>query len=222
MSEPNYPSISADQLQRLFGEVGSHFDLNEGIVTDPFNTRIIYLSTDIVRGIYEALSYEAGAAWKLILQNSGYLWGKSIFNSLEKGLPVIAKQELRKLTVADYLTVLENYFAMHGWGKLAVDLSAAPQHGIVRIQMQHSLFAEALPHVNETVDALIAGMLRGFFEKISGRELDCVETACIRLGAPACEFLISAPSRIQAIMPDVERGASTEAVLQALRATVEK
>jgi len=209
--------FEAEVFERLFGDSSYHYDLVAGTVTNAANTRIIYLSTDILRGIYEALEYEAGAAWRVILHSCGYLWGKNVFGLLEKEFKAITGGDLRKQTVSGYLRTLEQYFTLHGWGKLAIYLDDAPHSGFVRVSLEHSLFADALNHVSEPVDDMIAGMLRGFFEKISGQTLGCVEAVCVRQGAPRCEFLISGVARIQALEPLLSKHAPLEVVLAQLR-----
>jgi len=213
----NSALLEADVFERLFGDSGYHYDLVAGTVTNPANIRVIYFSTDILRGIYDALEYEAGGAWRIILHSCGYLWGKNVFNILEKEFKAIAGGELRRQTVGDYLCLLEQYFSLHGWGKLNIVLDDAPQYGIVRASLEYSLFADALGHVNEPVDAMIAGMLRGFFEKISGQSLGCVEAACVRQGAARCEFLISGAERLRAIEDLLNQNIPLEAVLAHLR-----
>ncbi len=212
------PPLDAEIFTRLFSEAHHHFDMREGTVINSAGVRVIYLSSDIIRGIYEALNYEAGEAWKLILENCGYLWGQHMFESLLKEIQLVSQKNLGALPAVEYVRTLEAYFSMHGWGDAKIHLQDA-SFGIVRVTMTHSLFADALNHVDDRVDAMIAGMLRGFFEKISGgQDLGCVETACARRNAaPQCEFLISGAQRISRLTHLIEDEVSPEKVLQQLR-----
>lgn len=208
-----------ETLERLFGNQHCHYDVWEGTVLSASDVRIIYVSADVIAGVYDALSYEAGDAWKIILKNCGYIWGKRVSVSLERELRMVAREELSKLTVKDYLKLLESYFATHGWGRISTELENAQQHGIVRVSLTNSLFVNALDQVDGRVDFMIAGMLRGIFEAISGHDLDCVQVCCERADdAEACEFLISAPARIRAIDDLIAKGIGIDDAVNQLRA----
>ncbi len=224
--EPIKPSATMTQslvnqvFQRLFGDEGYHFDLIGGTIENQAGTRIIYISTDIIRGIYEALYTEAGDAWKVVLKSCGYLWGKRVATSLDKELQALINQRLDNLTVKEYIDLIEYYFAMHGWGKVAIHLEDAQAYGIVRATLTHSLFVNALNQLDDHVDAMIAGMLKGLFESISGQALDCIEVTCARRhAAPCCEFLISAPARITSITSLIDEEVTFDDILEQLRQT---
>jgi predicted hydrocarbon binding protein len=216
---PQLQQLQADVLQRMFGEEAYHYNLTEGTVKTTGDMRMIYLSSDIVKGIHQALTYEAGEAWRIILHSCGYLWGKNVVKHLRKDLKLMGQQDLDKLPVTDYLYLLEQFFATHGWGQVKIHLDDAQQYGIVRVSLKYSLFVEVLNHAEERVDGMIEGILHGFFEQISGdTNLGCVEASCVRLGAPQCEFLISGAARLERIESSIESGADFNAVLAELRA----
>jgi len=192
-------------FERLFGESGYFYDLKAGTVVNHNGARIIYLSSDIIRGIYEALYLEAGEAWRLILGNCGYRWGKQLYDSFNKELQITHQQSLENFTVNAFVEFIESYFKQHGWGNLKVNLDDATNYGIIRVTMTHSLFVDTLNHLRDRVDFMIAGMLRGLFEKISGQMLDCLEIKCSARGAaPTCEFVITGQSRIRLLEPLIE------------------
>lgn len=213
------PALDEDLLRRLFGADLHQVDLREGTTRTPAETRVIYLSTDIIRGIYEALHYEAGEAWSVILKNCGSLWGRQVYAGLAGEFEMLSGKPLSQALLPDYLRISEAYFASHGWGKLTFLLEDATTYGIVRARLTHSLFVNALPTVNGRVDAMLEGMLRGWFESISGREdLDCLEITCARQNAgPHCEFVITSHERIAKITPLVEEKAAPDAILARLR-----
>jgi len=209
-----------ETFSHLFGNQDYQFDLIEGTITDRNNTRIIYISSDIVRGIYEALYFEAGEAWKIILKSCGYIWGKRVSDYLDNELKTTSGQGLHMLTVKSYIDLLEKYVATHGWGRACVYLNDAEQHGIVRVSMMHSLFVNSLNDLDERVDHIIAGMLKGMFENISGHSLECIEVICTNNStSPTCEFLISAPERIASIEALAEEGVTLDAIVEQLRQT---
>lgn len=213
------PRLTPDAIERLFADSLYHFDLAEGTVAG-IAERIIYLTEDLVNGIYQALTHEAGEAWGIILKSCGYLWGRRLALSLEKKARTMLHREMGQLAVDDYLALLEAYFAQHGWGKLTLHLEDAEQYGIVRARLQYSLFAASLRQNDKPVDFLIAGMLRALFERIGNCSLDCVQVTFEREAAPdsASDFLISAPERIEAIAALVPEFLTVEDALSRLRA----
>ena len=207
LSNNNIPSELgvADVLNKLFSDQAYHYDLKAGTVRDTASKRIIYLSDDLIRGIHHALYHETGDAWSMILQNCGYHWGKRVAKSLTDDFQAVSQRSVAELSVADYLQMIETYFSSHGWGKMTINLDHAQSHGIVRASLNNSLFAHALNEVQERVDFLIAGMLRGLFEDISSCELDCIQISCERSNdGNHCEFLISAPQRIQKLQGELD------------------
>ena len=208
----------AHVVERLFGHDYCDFDLFEGTALNAVNVRMIYLSSDIIRGIYEALSVEAGDAWRLILKTCGHIWGKRVSASLQQEISLLINKGMDELPVQQYVEIFEDYFRMNGWGKLTIDLDGAQQHGIVHASLTHSLFVSALNHLNDYVDHMVAGMLQGMFESISGQSLDCIEVTCAcKTQTTTCEFIISGAERIKAIEPFAEKGATLDAIIDRLR-----
>ena len=188
--------LSAQVLQKIFGESAQTFDLEAGTAISNTDVRIIYLSSDIIHAIYDVLKYEAGDAWSLILKNCGSIWGKRVSASLEHELETTAAQKLGNLTVDSYIALLEAYFANHGWGKMRFNLDDAENHGIVRATLNNSLFPGTLKDVNAPVDYMIAGMLQSIFSAISGQDLRSTQVAYAYTGKNSSEFVISGAARI--------------------------
>jgi uncharacterized protein len=195
-SVQNSGQLSTQVMDRLFGDSSLNFDLNKGTVLSVTDARVIYLSSDILRGIYDVLKYETGDAWSLILKNCGIIWGERISASLDKDVHVTTNQKMGQLNVDGFIHLLESYFASHGWGKMQFYLEDAETHGIVRASLKNSLFAETLKHLNSPIEFMIAGMLQGVFSTISGHDLSCIQVSYENTGAESSEFLISAKSRI--------------------------
>ena len=224
LSSPS-PDISMTQslvsqvFERLMGDSALTFDLYQGTVHSLSGVRIIYLSTDIIQGIHSALHFEAGDSWRLILKTAGYVWGKRVAQSLDRELSAIAGKKLEKLTVDEYVALLENYFSMNGWGKMTITLDDAQSHGIIVARLEHSIFGAALSSVPGNVDEMIAGMLRGMFENISGQELDCIEMPHPPDGMKdVAAFIVTAPKRIQGLSNLVDQKATFNEFLDELRA----
>lgn len=191
--------LSSQVLNKLFGESSLNFNLNQGTVLSPTDVRVIYLSSDIIRGIYDVLKYETGDAWSLILKNCGVIWGERVSGSIDKEIQATSKQKIGQLSVESFIHLLESYFASHGWGKMRIYLDDAESHGIIRASLKNSLFAETLKHLNSPVEYMIAGMLQGIFSSISGHDLGCIQVSFETTGIATSEFLISASSRIDTL-----------------------
>lgn len=198
---PCQPSghISKKMMEQLFGNGALNFDLNKGTVLNVTDTRIIYLSSDIIRSIYDVLKYETGDAWSFILKNCGIVWGERISASLDKEVHRTINQKTGQLGVDNFIELLENYFASHGWGKMRINLDDAENNGIVRATLKNSLFADTLKHLNAPVEFMVAGMLQGIFSTISGHDLSCIQISFDYTGTESSEFLISAKARIDTL-----------------------
>lgn len=191
--------LSAQILQKIFSEAAQTFDMVEGTVISNTDSRVIYLSSDIIHAIYDVLKYEAGDAWSLILKNCGSIWGKRVTTALEKELQASTSQKLGLLSVESYIALLEAYFANHGWGRMRFYLDDAEHHGVIRASLSNSLFATTLKHLDTPVDFMIAGMLQSIFSAISEQELNCIQVSYSYSGANASEFLISGAARIASL-----------------------
>lgn len=186
------------------------YDLYEGTATDATNTRVVYISSDIVRGIHAALREEAGPAWRVILKTSGRTWGQAYYRLFARQVKRVNKSPLESLPVESFLEHLCALFACNGWGVVEFDLSRTFDAGIVRIRLHNSMVVDALDHLRERVDYLIAGMLAGFFSEVAGSELDCIEVASPLTGARCTEFLLSGRNRLERIRARLEEDATTE------------
>jgi uncharacterized protein len=185
-------------LERLFGDSAQRFDLYEGTVNSVSDARVIYLSADIIRGVYEALSYEAGEAWGVILRSCGLIWGKRVTLSLSRELHAVTNRRMESLTISEFISLMEQYFARHGWGRLTIDLSEAERLGVVRAEVRNSIFATVLSDVKGPVNQMIDGLLAGLLGGIAQHDLACLEI--VRSAAPDArsEFFISGATRVNA------------------------
>jgi predicted hydrocarbon binding protein len=191
------PKMSEGLIEMLFGNEHCLYDLVGGKVTG-VTDRVIYLTSDLIKGIYDSLVYEAGDAWSLIFKNCGYLWGKREIERLNKEIKIRMRKELGELSVGEFIDLIENYFSRQGWGVISIRLDDAETSGIVRVSFENSFFDVNLAETNGSANFMIAGILRAFFEHISQTDLDCVEVFWSRTGAkPNSELLISGSKRIE-------------------------
>jgi predicted hydrocarbon binding protein len=215
MTNPN-DLIAILDLERFFSHDSNRYDLAAGTAHNAAGSRVIYLSTDVVKGIHQALVDEAGPAWRLILKNCGTLWGRRVARHLDHELGLMFNTTPADLPVAEYLKLVEGYFSAHGWGLLALDLSKAESHGVITATLENSLFSEVLDQETSRVDFLIAGVLRTLFTHIAGQDLDCQEIASTRGGAPRGLFAITAAARLDALESRIEKGEPAHTLLASL------
>jgi predicted hydrocarbon binding protein len=203
--------LTLQVLNLMFTADSCEYDLVGGKVTAT-TERVIYLSSDLIIGIYEALNYEAGEAWALIFNNCGYLWGRREIDRLKKELKIRIQQEIEQLSVKDFSSLIEGYFSKQGWGKVKIHLDDAEQYGIIRVNLKNGLFdANLSPLVNGSTNYMIAGLLRAFFENISQASLGCVETSWQRNGDQhSCDLLISGSARITALQAQLTPSKSVD------------
>jgi len=205
-------------LERIFEDGRLNFDLEQGTVRSFTSERVLYLSSDVLRGVYDALRDEAGPAWAIILKNCGRIWGRRLMQSFDEELKASGLQAQGEATVGKFLHFTEAYFPLHGWGHLHLNLDHAASSGVVTAELRHSLFVSLIEEETQPVDSMIAGMLASFFSHVSGQELDCLELTCRGVGAEACRFAITAPERLEALEGRVEAREAYDTLLRDLLA----
>jgi predicted hydrocarbon binding protein len=203
-------------LDSLFESDLLAYDLREGVTFNPARTRLCLLSTDLLNGVYKALEEEAGPAWRLIFKHCGRVWGQRLCRRLDRECMALAGKQLRDLPLEDFLSFVDRYFAFHGWGRVQLDVSHAPQTGIVEATLANSLFAAVITSGEEMVDSMICGILASLLGHLSGAELDCVQTACSSQGVELSRFLISAAIRLESAEDRVKSGETHAALLASL------
>ncbi len=210
--------ISALDLDRFFSHEANRYDLLAGTAYNTAGSRVIYLSTDVVKGIHQALLDETGPAWRLILKNCGILWGRRVAQNIEREIGLMFNTNPGDYPVAEYLRLLEGYFCAHGWGLLKLDISKAQSHGIITANLENSLFSEVLDEETSRVDFLVSGILCALFTHIAGHELDCQEIASTRAGAPCGVFVITTAERLETVEERIENGEPSDQILNSLTA----
>ncbi len=188
----------------------------DGPLAGPAGQRLVAISAEAIRALHHVLERERAGAWRAALKSAGHYTGRKLGEELDARLAALGQPALAALPLEACLALVERHFAACGWGRLQLDLTDAADYGLVVARLEHSAFVEALPAVDDFVDALPAGLLQGFFEYISGQTLGCEEIACGRRGAARCTFVITAPDRLATVMPRLGQE-SAEAILAALR-----
>lgn len=177
-----------------------------GLLRDSAGDRVVVADTTSVAALHHVLEHHRAGAWRLALKASGRSCGQRVAARLDARLATLGKPALAALPLEACLVFIERFFAAHGWGRLKLDLTHAG-HQLVVARLEGSYFVAALPHANDFVDSLPAGVLQGYFEHITGQALGCEEVECARratAGAPPpghCTFVLTPSERLAEIMP---------------------
>lgn len=194
--------LTEKTLLELFGDRETEYDVYGGTVKLENRERQVFITTETIYGLYKALNDETGDAWRVVMKNCGYLWGKRLVKNIERDVAARMQKKPGYLDVDSFVDLIQAYFAYHGWGRLHINLDHAESDGIILVQLKDSVVSEALKDTSGIVDYVIAGMLRAVFEYIADRELDCIQITCNRRATTShCEFLVSSPQRIEALEP---------------------
>jgi len=203
-------------LELLLETPGHVRDGATGIITNPDGHRFVGATREFIGALHFVADKERAGVWAAALKSTGASWGKNIATDLDARLARLGKPASSALPLEACLAVIEHTFAVHGWGRLQLDLTDAPEHGILSARLEQSVFVESLPEATVPVDSLLAGVLQGFFEHVSSQTLGCAEIACAVHGAEHCTFVITAPERLDPIRPFIGRE-SVEQILARLR-----
>lgn len=200
-------------LDRLLQEDAVSIDLRQGVIFNPGRTRLCLLSADLLGGVHRALVEEAGPAWSLIFKHCGRIWGERLARRLDRECRDSLGVRMEEMMLSDFVRFVTAYFAFHGWGRLALEVDRAEETGIVTATMVDSIFAAVVQAPGEMVDPMIAGILASLLSHLADHELDCVQTACVTLGAPASRFVVTDPERLRQAEPHLRRGTSHDELL---------
>jgi predicted hydrocarbon binding protein len=158
--------------------------------------RVVGAPGELLHSLRFVLEKDFPGAGTTVFKASGVATGKAIGGQLDAALSRQGKPVLSALPLDACLALLEEQLAAEGWGRVSLDLGDAAEHGFMVARLEQSVLVDALAEVDDFVDALLAGILAGFFQHISGEPLDCEEIACVRRGAPECVFVITAAERL--------------------------
>ena len=211
MSPPDATPVPSP-LDGLFDGRGFDHDAAAGTSTNPAGERVTFATPSFLRGLHHVLHAEKSGAWPATFKQCGVVTGRQVAVGLDAEFARRGQPALGALPLETSLLFIENYFASHGWGLLKLDLADAAEHGLVTAHLQHGYFAEAFGDAAEFVDPLLAGVIQGFFEHVSGVELGCDEIACVRRGAPECIFVVTAAERLATVAPLLGRATAAEII----------
>lgn len=195
-----------DKMASFFERVPAFTpDRPAGTVVDRFGVRSAVATPQFLRSLRYVLERSRIGSWDIVVKQAGRAAGKAACAAIDAHLAQQQQPGLNALPLESALEFLPRHFAACGWGQVSVDLSLAPQHGLVLAYLDHSYVSDVLPDANGCVDAHATGALQGFFEYISGDTLDCVEVDCVRRGPLRSTFVIATAERLRPVLPLVGR-----------------
>ncbi len=217
------PSFSGDpvdfprELLELYHESQLNYDLREGVIYNRASTRLCLFTTDLLKGVYQAVRHESGDAWSTIFKNCGRVWGRRVIHRLRKELDKNELPSIDDLSTEHVMLLMENNFRFHGWGDLELDASLMDTRGFITAVMAESLFAEVIEEGEKQADAMITGMLASIFSEISAADLDCAQTDSARLSPRnVSRFIISGRKRIEKVQSLVDDGVGHDEIVKQL------
>lgn len=190
-------------------------DLELGTLSNRRGNRLVAIPEHLVRGIEAGLVQEIGKATPLVLQRCGRHWGQHLFARLAEELAEYYGKPLADLTMQEFIYCLTRCWQVHGWGQLHLDWSYSAQ-GLILVSIYNSPWVR--PHIGTGQPAahVEVGLLEVLFRQLTGREVQCVQIACVSLGHGMNQFLIGLPERLQPVVDWVQSGMDTATILQRL------
>lgn len=190
-------------------------DVRKGVMRNRAGTRMLALTDDFLRGLWNALDTECGPAAATVLKSCGKRWGRNYAKRFSRELEDYYQRPVREFPLPMFETYLTEAFAHHGWGKLKLDYSRYHQ-GIIVLSFVEAVYGSLVGKSTGPVDHLLSGVLAGMFAELTGEELDCLQTACISTGEPESRFIVSLGSRIKKVADRPAQGKDHAAILQEL------
>lgn len=190
-------------------------DFESGLIENRRGERLLALPETLVQGIYAGLEKEIGPAAGLVLANCGRWWGKNFYARFVEEVSNYYGKPLAEMEMVEFLQCLKQCWKTHGWGTFDLDTSYY-QQGFLVVKISNSPFAAAAPQGSQPACFLEVGILSAFFNQLTGRQLDCVQTTCESLGADCNLFILGLAERLQVVAGWVEEAQDHETILNRL------
>jgi len=170
-------------------------DVTTGVCRTPTGVRICTLPPDFLLGLRDALIYECGKSYRIVLKAAGRRWGSQWIKRLDREWTAYYQQPFRELPAGLIRVCLADAFAAHGYGKL--DYTRAEESPeFWSAEIGDSLFPALVGESDRPVDLLMSGLLAAIFSYLHGLTMDCLQTECPSMGAERSRFLIGPAPRI--------------------------
>lgn len=171
-------------------------DLEMGLLENRQGDRLLALPETFIQSVYGGLDKETGQASRLVLFNCGRWWGKNFYSRFTEQLTDYYGTPLSEMSMIEFMQALQQCWTTHGWGRIELDHSY--QHrGFLVVKIYNSPFARLAPKTDHPMCFLESGILSAFFSKMTGRELECLQTTCESMGAPYNTFVLGLEKRLE-------------------------
>ncbi|TVR03859.1 MAG: hypothetical protein EA398_03655 [Deltaproteobacteria bacterium] len=189
----------------------------EGTLRSASGHKLLVLPEELIIGVHRATEHETGKALPLIMTGCGRQWGERLVRRWEQEWTHFYGHALADADFTAFETWLRLLFEHQGWGHLELEFGLEDE-GLLEFRLRRSVFARLLADSPfDTVCHIFAGLLAAMTSRFAETELDAIEIACERSGAPCCRFIVAVPERVESARALALDGASSEQLLAELR-----
>jgi uncharacterized protein len=165
--------------------------------------------------LYSGLEYELGASTGYVLYQCGYHWGKAFYRRFVTEVSEYYGQPVAQMGTLEFVQSLQQCWKSCGWGQLAMNFDHY-QQGFLVVSVQNSAFTKSREGHDKPQAEIEAGFLSAFFSQLTGQPLECVQTACESIGAPANQFILGLKDRLKPAEAWIEVGMEHGMILDRL------
>lgn len=190
-------------------------DFEIGLIENRAGARLIAFPKLLLESMYIALEKETGQASGVVLYNCGRWWGKNFYRRFAEEIKEYYGKSLADMEMVEFSESIKQCWKTYGWGVMDIDLSYY-QQGYLVIKTTHSPFAQVAPKNNKPACFAEAGLLSAFFTQVSGKELNCVQTACESMGEEYNYFVLGIPDRVEKAQAWLTEGQDHQTIMERL------
>jgi predicted hydrocarbon binding protein len=196
------------------------FDPARGAIRNVYGQRLLRSGENFIRSMIETLVQELGGEETgALLYQCGFSWGAADMRAFSLRVQQEYETQFEKLRMG---MMLESWWwplRAAGWGVWRYDFRHG-QHGLILIDLQNSVMAQAQPGAGRPVCQLYAGLFAAAFSHLAHRELASLELSCAAQGSDRCRFLVTTEKRTQNALGWRDQGVPIEDILNRLIASV--
>jgi uncharacterized protein len=191
-------------------------DYEAGLIENRQGARLIALPEVLVEAIYAGLERETGQASGIVMFNCGRWWGKNFYRRFVEEVSRYYGRPVAEMEMAEFLQCLKQCWKTHGWGVFELDVTHY-QYGYLVVKVTNSAFAQSAPKGGKMPACFAeAGILSSFFSQLTGRDLNCVQTACESMGAESNAFVLGLRERVEPATAWLEEGQDHATIMERL------
>lgn len=190
-------------------------DFEIGLIENRTGARLVAFPRLLLEAMYAALDEEIGQASGVVLYNCGRWWGKNFYNRFAQEVSDYYAKPIANMEMVQFLECIKQCWKTYGWGIIDINLNYY-DNGFLVVKTSNSPFAEAASKTNKPACFVEAGLLSSLFSKISGQELDCVQTSCESRGEEYNHFVLGISERVQKAQAWLEEGQDHNTIMERL------